>query len=70
MENKDFELYSNDRCKRAVAELSAQLRLFINETQMHCERARTLGKIMADRKTLVCIDLLAETNETQFTPGS
>jgi hypothetical protein len=53
MKITEFELYSSLRCQRAVAELSAQLRIFINETEMHCARAKTLGKIMADRKALV-----------------
>jgi hypothetical protein len=51
--DEDFELRTNSECKRAIADFTIQLRDFIYDTKMFSDRATTLAKITADRKSLV-----------------
>lgn len=53
MRNTDFELRKDQECKRAVSEFVLQMQAFRHEFKMHSARAKTLGKITADRKNLV-----------------
>lgn len=53
MKNEEFELRTVDVCKRAAAEFSMQLKDYIHDAKMNADRARTLLKITADRKSLV-----------------
>jgi hypothetical protein len=53
MNHEDFELKDNERCKKALADFSLQLRDFVHDFQMHASRPKTLGRITADRKNLV-----------------
>jgi hypothetical protein len=53
MTNDDFELRNNGRCKRSVADFVQQLQDYGHDFKMHAARAKTLGKITADRKNLV-----------------
>lgn len=55
VKNEDFELGTNAACKRATADFTVQLRDFIYDTKMFSDRASTLAKITADRKSLVRI---------------
>lgn len=56
--NEDFELRTNSTCRRAIADFSVQLRDFIYDTKMFSDRANTLAKITADRKSLVSLHFL------------
>ncbi|KAH8761157.1 hypothetical protein F5883DRAFT_129435 [Diaporthe sp. PMI_573] len=51
--DEDFELRANSECKRAIADFTIQLRDFIYDTKMFSDRATTLAKITADRKSLI-----------------
>ncbi|KAJ0107648.1 hypothetical protein J7T55_010253 [Diaporthe amygdali] len=53
VKNEDFELGTNAACKRATADFTVQLRDFIYDTKMFSDRASTLAKITADRKSLI-----------------
>lgn len=53
LQNEDFELKDNKTCRRATADFKIQLRDFIYDTKMFSDRASTLAKITADRKSLV-----------------
>ncbi|KAH6661992.1 hypothetical protein B0J14DRAFT_611404 [Halenospora varia] len=63
MANTDFELRRNAECKRAVSEFILQIQAFRHEFKMHSARAKTLGKITADRKNLVQQHLQAHSTE-------
>jgi hypothetical protein len=54
IENSNFPLAKNLACQAAVAELTIELRDLVHEFERDVVRARTLGKITADRKMLVC----------------
>lgn len=53
--NEDFELGTDSACKRAVADFTIQLRDYTYDTRMFSDRAATLAKLAADRKSLVSI---------------
>ena len=63
MKNNDFPLKGEDYCTRAVADFIQQLQDYYHDFRMHSARARTLGKITADRKNLVQQHLQAHTTE-------
>lgn len=63
MKNDDFELKDVERCKRAVSTFVQQLEDYGHDFKMNAARARTLGKITADRKNLVQQHLQAHTTE-------
>lgn len=58
VKNEDFELRTNSTCRRAISDFSVQLRDFIYDTKMFSDRASTLAKITADRKSLVSVHFL------------
>ncbi|KAL1880070.1 hypothetical protein Daus18300_001433 [Diaporthe australafricana] len=53
VKNEDFELGTSSACKRAVADFTIQLRDYIYDTRMFSDRAITLAKLTADRKSLI-----------------
>ena len=63
MTNPNFELRDHPACKSAVADFLVQLQDYIYDTQMFSERAVTLSKITADRKSLVRLVTLLQKRE-------
>lgn len=55
IKNDDFELKTDLHCVKAVAKFVQQLDDYRHDFKMHASRAKTLGKITADRKNLVSI---------------
>jgi hypothetical protein len=57
MNNDDFTLKNDNKCKRAVDDFRLQLQGYCHDFKLHAARARTLGKITADRKNLVSLKI-------------